>query len=102
MAEIFDLAKERADRTPHLAGNARCLGCGHAWVAVAPLGTVWLKCPSEACGLEQGRFADPVVPAVGSLWACDCGNELFYLAPDGAHCPRCGTRQHGYEHANQP
>jgi hypothetical protein len=26
------------------------------------------------------------------LWICGtCGSELFYIAPDGPYCSRCGT-----------
>lgn len=89
----IDLAAARAERTPHLSGAAICLACRHEWVAVAPVGTVWMECPS--CSLLRGRMAHPVV--VGDEhWECFCGNDLFRLSPRGAYCPNCGEMQEGY------
>lgn len=51
---VINLAQAEADREPHLSGKARCLACKHEWVAVAPVGVVWMECP--ACTLERGRY----------------------------------------------
>ena len=55
---VIDLAQAKADREPHLSGAAVCLACKHEWVAVAPVGTVWMECP--ACSLERGRYLGAV------------------------------------------
>ena len=47
------------DRSPHVYGKATCAGCGYVWIAVAPEGTLDVKCPS--CEAEKGKFvADPL------------------------------------------
>ena len=77
---------------PHLTGKARCLACNYEWVAAAPLGTVWLECPS--CSLERGRFVAQVQRDTFH-WICDCGCDLFYATQEGIYCPNCGTWQKG-------
>jgi len=90
---VIDLAQAKADKQPHLSGAAVCLACRHEWVAVAPVGTVWMDCP--ACGLERGRYRGPV--GLGGLhWHCKCGNDLFHATQDGMYCPNCGEWQHGF------
>lgn len=82
-----------ADKRPHLAGKAKCLDCKHMWMAIAPIGTLWLECPN--CGLMRGRvYAD--VQRDGLHWHCKCGFEVFYVTPDGYYCPNCGAWQTGY------
>ncbi len=90
MAEIVDLADRRADRTPHLSGEARCMLCGHEWQAVAPVGVPWLECP--ACRYMKGHFKYAVQRS-GVEWTCQCGNDLFRVTPDGYYCPGCGAWQ---------
>jgi len=76
---------------PHATGKAQCLDCHHEWVAVAPIGEVWLECP--ACTLLRGRYVFPFVRD-GEEWACNCGNDLFHIKREGAYCPNCGVWQH--------
>ena len=73
-----------------LTGPTQCLGCSHQWVAVSPVGVVWLECPS--CGLEMGRRTGPV-EAGAEHWECGCGNDLFMINREGAYCARCGCEQ---------
>lgn len=77
------------DRRPHMSGEARCLCCGHKWVAIAPIGTVELECTE--CNTYRGVFIGP--PKPDTVWQCDCGNQLFYIGPDGAMCAWCGVKQ---------
>jgi hypothetical protein len=73
-------------------GEAFCLSCGHDWVGTAPVGTVNLECPG--CGRHVGRFRFGFCPPEGSLVReCNCGNQLFYLTPEGHLCASCGTYQ---------
>lgn len=87
-------APERSD--PHNAGEAKCIGCGHTWAAVAPVGTISLECPQ--CGASRGVWRYPVSASEGDLlFTCACGCEAmtaylregkFYL-----RCMCCGTDQ---------
>lgn len=90
---IIDLGQFRAEREPALSGEARCLMCQHEWVAVAPVGTIRLECPS--CGGEAGLFKEAVRRSVPH-WQCNCGNDLFHATADGYYCPKCGEWQHGF------
>lgn len=76
----------------HGVGAAFCLGCGHEWTAVAPTGTTHLECP--ACHTEKGHWKFEFMPSVGQMVrTCDCGNQLFYLTPEGHMCANCGIYQ---------
>ena len=77
----------------HFTGPAVCLDCKHEWVAVAPVGTVYLECPK--CGTEKGRSKYPIQYS-GLEWQCQCGNNLFHITPDGCYCPCCGVYQSGF------
>lgn len=73
-------------------GEAFCIACDHTWIAVAETGTVTLECPS--CHTMKGKFKFEFAPAEGQLVrVCNCGNQLFYLTPDGHMCANCGTYQ---------
>ncbi len=75
----------------HGSGQACCTACNHEWVATAPLGTLWLECPS--CKTERGIFKFTFLRAGVEHWTCNCGNQLFYITRDGAYCPACGDAQ---------
>ena len=91
---VIDLAAEREAREPHLKGDARCVACAHTWVAVAPVGTTWLECPS--CHTEKGLFVAACWPGKGiGVWTCHCGCDVFFLTPRSVQCPNCGTAQSG-------
>lgn len=91
MSTIVEL---RPRHDPHGAGDAFCLQCNHQWVAVAPTGTVQLECPE--CHTMKGLFKFPFAPSEGQLVReCNCGNQLFYMTPEGHMCANCGTYQ-GY------
>lgn len=95
-ADIINLAQAKQDREPHIEaveGKARCLACRHEWIAVAPVGVVWMECPS--CSLERGRYIAQI-ERPGEHWHCNCGNELFFATNDGFYCPNCGTWQNGF------
>jgi|GEM_PF-2168990 len=87
-AEIIDFT---AARFGWLAGPARCLSCHHEWAVAAPRGChAQLECP--ACGLLKGELIGAVVPE-GDRQTCACGNDIFFLTPDGAVCALCGLEQ---------
>jgi rubredoxin len=92
--KIISLRAKREEKNPHMTGDARCLVCGHEWVAVAPIGTLWLECPK--CTAHMGRFMGPVhrPERAGGQFICGicatCGNDLFYVTPEHIYCPVCG------------
>lgn len=89
---IVEFKPRDADETErHLEGDARCVCCGHNWVAVAPIGESQLQCPE--CETFKGVFVNPVVPRHESMWTCDCGCDLFYVSPEGLTCYQCGDEQ---------
>lgn len=91
-SQIVSLTEYRETNSPHLSGQAFCLDCQHEWVAVVPIGTLWLECPS--CTLVRGRLKFQC-ERVGEQWECGCGNDLFHVTPDGVYCPNCGAWQEG-------
>lgn len=94
MDKVIDLEAIKEARAPHLEGKARCLDCKHEWTAVAPAGTEWLECPE--CHGKKGRFIYHFEPEPFVQWQCNCGNDLFYVTPDGCFCPNCGEWQTGF------
>jgi hypothetical protein len=94
-AAVIPFARSRApesDDVQHGRGDAFCIGCGHTWQAVAPTGTTAFECP--ACGTHKGKWKFEFYPPVGSsVRQCNCGNQLFYLTPDGHLCANCGVYQ---------
>jgi len=91
MSKVVSLAKVREDKTPHCAGKAVCTACKHEWEAVAPVGVIWLGCPS--CGTERGTFKRHHEPEDGtSVWNCNhCDTHLFTIISDGrCICAGCG------------
>ena len=73
-------------------GAAFCLGCNHTWEATAPVGVTRFECP--ACHAVKGMWRFEFAPSPGQLVReCDCGNQLFYLTPEGHLCANCGTYQ---------
>lgn len=93
MSDIIDFTKAKEEKTPHNSGKARCLGCKHEWVAVAPVGTLVLECPS--CQCDKGIFLGLVSPDEYH-WQCNCGNQFFCFTPTQTYCPVCGSTQTGF------
>lgn len=86
MPEVIDFPKP--EDGPHIAATAVCGACLHEWAAVAPVGHTHLECPK--CKRRWGTMKHPIEPT-GPAWRCYCGEELFWLLPDGPMCRRCGV-----------
>jgi hypothetical protein len=90
---VISLSAARDARKPHWEGPCKCIGCGHEWHGVAPIGTMWVDCPS--CELPKGHPKHPFGAQEGDLiFTCNCGSEAltayqrkgrFYL-----RCMACG------------
>lgn len=93
MGTVAAFPAKQKDEDPHIAGEARCIACSHEWASVAPVGSVWLECPS--CKTSKGlmKYA---CERTGLEWHCNCGNTLFHATPDGFYCPNCGSWQTGF------
>lgn len=93
---VISLADERVARQPHWEGPCVCLGCRHEWHGVAPVGEMFVDCPS--CGLPKGHPKHPFGAQQGdTVFECSCGSEAltaykrkgrFYML-----CMACGTNQ---------
>lgn len=74
------------------AGEAFCISCDHKWAAVAPTGSLFFECPG--CRRFTGRWKFTFgVPSGLQVRGCNCGNQLFYLTPEGHLCANCGIYQ---------
>lgn len=94
MAQVLSLAAAREERTPHMTGEARCAACGHEWVAVAPVGTHELDCPS--CGCTKGHMKRPVMRG-DERFVCDCGCDVFRISrAHGPYCVNCAVPATGW------
>lgn len=90
MNTITDLSVARSKKNPTISGVACCSACKHEWAAVAPVGTVFLACPS--CHTNKARFVDPVLLEPGTeRLECQCGCQLFSVTRNALVCINCGT-----------
>lgn len=86
---IVDLQAKRDAKSPHRAGEARCLNCKHNWAAVAPIGTTSLQCPK--CETFQGLFVGISVTEY-KQFQCQCGEYVFFIDEYSPYCAHCGER----------
>lgn len=93
---VISFTAEREARKPHWEGKVHCVGCQHEWEGVAPLGTLWVDCPS--CGLPKGAPKHPFGAGQDDLlFKCNCGSEaLTAYVKKGVFricCMACGANQ---------
>jgi len=88
MTNVIQLHKK--DEGPHATGEAFCMHCKYEWVATAPIGlNERFECP--ACTSHKGMFKYQFAPSDDDeLYECNCGNQLFYITPEGHLCANCG------------
>lgn len=94
---IVSLSDYKDNKIPHMTGEAHCLHCHNTWIAVAPVGNVWIECPN--CNLKKAAFMHHITtPEKDSIvWTCGCGNQLYYKTQLGLWCPNCGSYQNEQE-----
>lgn len=92
MSNVVPFSKKPEPPKQWASGEAFCISCGHRWVAVVETGTKHFECPG--CRRHTGQYLFGFMPSEGQLVrSCNCGNQLFYLTPDGHMCANCGTYQ---------
>jgi hypothetical protein len=95
MSNVVDISSRRHD--PHMTGKAKCLQCSHEWIAVAPVGTSEMECPS--CSATKGFWRHLCnFESASAVFVCViCGCQAITAAryPDGVHlmCMGCGAEQ---------
>lgn len=72
------------------SGVTICMSCRHEEVTVAPLGVIDMEC--SACGSMKSRWKGEFRPD-DDVSTCKCGNQMFYMTPQGHFCPNCGDYQ---------
>jgi len=74
---VISFAKAKEGRSPHWTGTVKCIGCGHEPIAVAPMGTVWVECPS--CHLHKAAPKHPFGADQGDVaFTCsECGSDAL-------------------------
>lgn len=92
MAEVIPFNKQERN---HINGAAICIDCKHEWQAVISEkhfqdADGWLECPS--CSTHKGRMKYPFRFGK-SFWRCQCGNDMFHIAPTFTYCANCGQEQ---------
>jgi hypothetical protein len=89
MGDVLSFARP-VEEVIHRSGAAHCLHCRHEWVAVAPVGIVYVECPE--CHCDKGVFTGVTLPPVGTEhFVCGCGNGLFSVTRDYVLCANCGS-----------
>lgn len=93
---VISFAQAKAEREPHWQGKCKCIGCGHEWEGVAPIGTMFVDCPS--CELPKGHPKHPFGCAEGdSVFKCSCGSEALtaymHKGRFNLRCMACGTEK---------
>jgi len=94
MGKVINFPKKapETDQDQSWCGEAFCIQCGAEWMDVAQTGIVQLECPE--CKTMKGLLKFPFHFQEGALVRqCNCGNQLFYLSPEGHLCANCGIYQ---------
>jgi len=88
MGEVVYLNNVKDGDGAHLTGEVICTSCHKIWTGVVPVGTHELECPS--CHTMKGVFKHHLAPVTNEVWACNCGNQLFFILKDNIQCCECG------------
>lgn len=94
MGEVVSLQEWKEENRPHWTGPCVCIECRKEFVAVAPMGVLWVECPD--CGLTKGHPKHPFSCREGeALFVCGCGSEALtaFFRSGQLHimCMACGS-----------
>jgi hypothetical protein len=70
MSDVVNLDEHR----PHQAGPVVCLRCDYTWVAVRPLGVIFLECPK--CGAQRGTGFMTMLVAADMVLGDECCGQV--------------------------
>lgn len=87
MSNVVGFPGRKNSTGAHITGPCVCVGCGHQWQGVAPVGTIDLECP--ACGALKGIWT-LLIRLDEEHFYCPCGNHFLHIIRSGAYCPNCG------------
>ncbi len=91
MKNVVEFKRPEPEKELWAEGSAMCIGCGHKWAAVAPVGTHVFECPE--CNLKKGTWYTHIEPP-GDRWECNHGEgQLFFVTRTGFFCAKCGVEQ---------
>ena len=62
------------DHRPHMTGPVVCLRCDHSWIAVRPLGVIFLECPK--CGAHRGTGFMTMLAAAEMVLGDECCGQV--------------------------
>lgn len=88
MADVVDLAAFRAAEEPeeeiesanHLSGPAKCLACGHEWIAVAGVGDECFDLVCPKCDTRRGQRVYPAnAPEGAATYTHKCGSQYYTI-----------------------
>lgn len=89
MGEVIYINNVQEGDAQHMTGEVICTHCGNEWVGVVPVGTHELECPQ--CKTMKGVFKHHLAPITDTVWACNCGNKLFFISKGDIQCVECGV-----------
>ncbi len=98
MSKVIQFNNTPEPKTITLSGAAKCLQCQHEFeYSCSGISKgiesddnweyLWFECPE--CKCEKATFTYTGMPEDTTVWACGCGNHLFYVTKDGFYCPLC-------------
>ena len=66
------------ENRPHVAGPVVCTRCEHSWVAVRPVGVIFLECPK--CGAHRGTSFMMMLAAADQTLATNAADRWTGVA----------------------
>ena len=90
---ILDFTKGKEKR--FVSGQIICFGCKYEWIGASECGTKEFECPS--CGTFKGRIKYKCSPNDGSVYTCNCDNDLFIITDKTILCANCGLYHNPYK-----
>lgn len=88
MSDIISFEERWLERTEHTRGKVKCLNCKDEWNVIASVGACEFNC--QKCNTMTGVYCTTISPE--TVFECECGNDLYYIAPEGMFCAKCSIQ----------